>query len=299
VLDTVQKISTRTIDEFKAKRSRETKGEDENAVTISGNTVNKNIRHLRAMMRVAHRWGYMPILPEFKLLKIAESEPQAIDPATFDKIIEEAGKMDERLESSQTRKRMLTGKSLPLRGPAHNPPGSDWWTAFLSVAYLAGLRWNEILSLRWADLSFTNRSQIRIWNQKAGRFDHVPLLNSLCERLKTWMNKATNVSDNAIVFPHSCHDRTLHTTWDRIQKWAKVGTPFRFHDLRVSFCTNLVAAGVEAPTLMKLARHRSIATTMKYYHGRTDEADRRAIERMEAAFSTVVNGNGNNPIGAV
>jgi hypothetical protein len=43
--------------------------------------------------------------------------------------------------------------------------------------------------------------------------------------------------------------------WKRIQRAAKLDETYRFHDLRVSFCTNLVAAGVEAPRLMNLARH--------------------------------------------
>jgi integrase len=100
------------------------------------------------------------------------------------------------------------------------------------------------------------------------------------------MNTSENVVDDAIVFPHSCHARTVAVTWERLQKWAKIREPFRFHDMRVSFCTNLVAAGVQAPVLMKLARHKSLATTMKYYRGKTEEADRRALEMMEQAFAT-------------
>ena len=60
---------------------------------------------------------------------------------------------------------------------------------------------------------------------------------------------------------------------------------YGFIQKRVSFCTNLVASGTEAATLMKLARHRSLATTMKYYRGRTDDADRRAVERMFAVVT--------------
>ena len=59
--------------------------------------------------------------------------------------------------------------------------------------------------------------------------------------------------------------------------------------MRVSFCTNLVAAGVEAPQLKNLARHRSIETTMKYYRGKTADADRKALARMEAVFSAAEN----------
>jgi integrase len=105
-------------------------------------------------------------------------------------------------------------------------------------------------------------------------------------------NSAVRVADDRLVFPHVCHTRTIRAEWERIQKAAKIMDPYRFHDLRVSFCTNLVAVGVEAATLMTLARHKSLATTMKFYRGRTEEADRKALERMEAAFSITNNRSG-------
>ena len=64
------------------------------------------------------------------------------------------------------------------------------------------------------------------------------------------------------MFPHACHNRTIRSVWKRLQSIAEIEGLYRFHDLRVSFCTNLVASGVEAPQLKELARHRSIATTL-------------------------------------
>jgi integrase len=160
------------------------------------------------------------------------------------------------------------------------------------VAYLAGLRWSEILGLRWSDLRLTSQPTIYIRAEggtKTHRDQTVPMSPTLAERLGQWLIKSTAVADESLVFPHSCHSRTLTLTWGSIQKWAKIAEPYRFHDLRVSFCTNLVAAGIEAATLMKLARHRSLATTMKHYRGKTEEADRRALARMEAAFSAAEN----------
>src|SRR5262249_54848558 len=104
----------------------------------------------------------MPLLPEFHLLRTPEHEPRAIPPKTFDKMLEAAGAVDEKLAESKPRQRMLAGETLPVKGPIHNPPGSDWWVAFLSVAYLAGLRWSEILGLWWSDLRFTGNPTIHI-----------------------------------------------------------------------------------------------------------------------------------------
>jgi len=295
---TMAAITTRTIDGFAARRAGETwtRGKEKvgsrqkpNAYPVSPTTVNKNLRHLRAILLHAHRWGYLPIVPQFNLFKTADHEPRAMPASVFDKILDEARSLNDRVAKSEARRR-VSRRRPTVRGPSHNPPGSDWWVAFLSVAYLAGLRWSEILGLRWGDLRFTKSPTIRIRAEggtKTHRDQTVPMSPSLATRLQQWMtvNKAESVGDDQLVFPHSCHERTLSITWDRLQAWAKVTDPFRFHDLRVSFCTNLVAAGIEAATLMKLARHKSLATTMKYYRGKTEDADRRALERMEAAFA--------------
>jgi integrase len=327
----VSAITTATIDKFAALRTSDTRGKFKKR-PIRKHTINKGLVHLRAMLRKAHRWDYLPKLPEFRMLRAPDPDPRAISLQEFDAILDSARSLDAQLADRGSD-----------RSDAHDPPCSAWWVAFLSVGYLAGIRWNEILNLRWANLQFTAKPELRVWNKKAGRWDRVPMRAELVERLQAWMNsqESQQIQDTALVFPHVCHTDTLRKTWTRLQQFADIerlkqklldadlpvvgvtggpspksvaihyeddatavqiagsekinkefrwSRPYRFHDLRVSFCTNLVAAGVEAPTLMKLARHRSIATTMKYYRGRTDDADRRALERMFAAVESGASG---------
>lgn len=273
----VANVNTRAIDEFKAKRRADdgrTKGEK-----VSLFTVNKNLGSLRTILRTAHRWGFLPIMPEMTMLRTGDYEPRPIPPDVFDKILEAAAKIDARIATEA--KNWQGGKSSPI-----HKPRSQWWIAALSVGYLAGFRWDsEILNLKWADLRFTSNPTIRVWNQKASRLDHVPMSKTLEARLQDWMNanKAEDVADDRLVFSHRCHSSSIFNEWLRIQKAAGIAIEdhYRLHDLRVSFCTNHVAAGTSAPQLMKLARHSSIATTMKFYRGQTDSADRDAAARME------------------
>jgi hypothetical protein len=44
---------------------------------------------------------------------------------------------------------------------------------------------------------------------------------------------------------------------------------------------------IDAADPLKLARHKNLATTMKYYRGKTEEADRKALEMMEKAFALI------------
>ena len=78
----VADISTKVIEESVSKRRTEMKGKNE-PKKISLNSVNKALRHIRTILRSAHRWGYLPIVPEFKMLKTADPEPRAMPPHIF------------------------------------------------------------------------------------------------------------------------------------------------------------------------------------------------------------------------
>lgn len=57
-------ISAETIAEFTAKRRPE-RGKKPGS-TVSPATINKDLRHVKAALRVAHEWGYMQTVPKFK-----------------------------------------------------------------------------------------------------------------------------------------------------------------------------------------------------------------------------------------
>ena len=53
--------------------------------------------------------------------------------------------------------------------------------------------------------------------------------------------------------------------FETVRKAAKAPR-VRIHDLRHSFVTNLIAAGVDLKTVQTLARHKSLETTQRYAH---------------------------------
>ena len=56
-----------------------------------------------------------------------------------------------------------------------------------------------------------------------------------------------------------------------------------FHDLRRTYVTRLVRAGVPLPTVQAMAGHASIETTLTYRNAVNKDDQRRAEELLEAA----------------
>jgi integrase len=57
----------------------------------------------------------------------------------------------------------------------------------------------------------------------------------------------------------------IKRTWMSVLKAAAVGS-FQFHDLRHTFASKLVRAGVDLNTVRELLGHTSIAMTLRYAH---------------------------------
>ena len=81
--------------------------------------------------------------------------------------------------------------------------------------------------------------------------------------LKNWQR----VTRGARVFPGSSDKPISYTktAWLRVLRQAKIDN-FRWHDLRHTFASNLVMAGVDLNTVRELLGHSDIAMTLRYAH---------------------------------
>jgi integrase len=72
----------------------------------------------------------------------------------------------------------------------------------------------------------------------------------------------------------------LSRIWGRVR--SKAGVPdVTIHDLRRTFITRLVRAGVPMPTVQKLAGHSNIQTTLTYYNWVSTEDLRAGIRKLQ------------------
>jgi integrase len=68
--------------------------------------------------------------------------------------------------------------------------------------------------------------------------------------------------------------------FEKAVKKADLRPAFRYHDLRHTYCSRLVAAGVPLLEVQQLAGHKSYSTTLRYAHLSPDHR-RRAVEKVQ------------------
>jgi integrase len=134
------------------------------------------------------------------------------------------------------------------------------------LALNTGLRRGELLRLQWHDVDLERRLlTVRGEDAKTGQTRHVPLNSEAAAVATVW--KSISEADGH-VFGSSDNSKPLsyiRKAWTGVLEAAGV-VSFRFHDLRHTFASNLVMAGVDINTVRELLGHKSIAMTLRYAH---------------------------------
>lgn len=146
-------------------------------------------------------------------------------------------------------------EELVLRAAIANPAHE----AEVELALHTGMRRGEQFKLEWANVDL-ERGLLTV-RGKTGR-RHVVANHTAIAALK----KLKEISGAAkYVCPDATDELTRDTrTWfERAVKKAGI-LNFRFHDLRHTFASRLVMAGVDIKTVQELLGHKNITQTMKY-----------------------------------
>ncbi len=156
----------------------------------------------------------------------------------------------------------------------------------MKLALYSGMRKNEMLRLRWADIDF-EKGFITIRNPKSGRDQVIPMNDMAAGVLKALQR----VSD--WVFPGKDGKHRVEVTRACREIATAAGLPPGFrplHGLRHCFASALASSGkVDLLVLQRLLTHRDPAMTLRYSHLR-DEALRRASDIAGDIFKTGTEG---------
>ncbi len=141
-----------------------------------------------------------------------------------------------------------------------------WLQEILIVAINTGLRQAEILDLAWDRVDLF-RKTLTILEQKNRGKDTLPINAQVLEILKA-RNKVKSIKNNLVFYTQEgtrIDARNLLRVFYKAR--AKAGIEkFRFHDLRHTFATRLVQAGVDLYKVQKLMRHKTPIMTQRYAH---------------------------------
>ena len=146
--------------------------------------------------------------------------------------------------------------------------------AFITTFLLTGARLREIVQLDRGDIDL-RQGTIRL-HRKGGEVQVLPLADSAKEALKAYLKQRRGRTRTRALFV-SCWNRRISrgTVWYLVKGYLKkarikargIGP----HALRHTFATLLLNGGQNLRVIQILMNHKSLATTARYLHARSQE----------------------------
>jgi site-specific recombinase XerD len=139
------------------------------------------------------------------------------------------------------------------------------YKAALSVAYGAGLRAGEVVSLKVCDID-SKRMVIRVEQGKGGKDRYVMLSASLLDLLRAWWKAAR---PQGWLFPgrdpvQAMTTRQLNRACHAAAQMAQINKRVSLHTLRHSFATHLLEQNIDIRVIQVLLGHAKLDTTALY-----------------------------------
>jgi site-specific recombinase XerD len=139
------------------------------------------------------------------------------------------------------------------------------YKAALSVAYGAGLRANEVISLKVSDIN-SKRMLIRVEQGKGRKDRYVMLSPHLLNLLRAWWKAAR---PRGWLFPgrdpaQPMTTRQLNRACHAAAQMAEINKRVSLHTLRHSFATHLLEQNIDVRVIQVLLGHAKLDTTALY-----------------------------------
>ena len=145
-----------------------------------------------------------------------------------------------------------------------------WIREVVTFAVNTGMRRGEILALTWAGVDFTRRT-VTVFKSKNGERRTIPVNQTVLDLLshKFEQRRGSRGIETAVVFCSEAatllDGSNLRRGFTAALKAAQI-EDLHFHDLRHTFATRLVQAGVDLYKVQRLLGHKSPSMTQRYAH---------------------------------
>lgn len=249
---------------------------------VKPSTVNRDLSRVRGALSRAVEWGFLREHPmkRVKVLKGGDDGRVRYLTAQEEKRLRAA--LNAREAARRTSRESGTAWCKQRGGDGRPMWPADGFTDHLMpmvlVAFNTGLRRGELLSLDWNNVSLSRKTlTVVAATAKSGKTRHVPLNVEAHDVLTRWKKQGDG---KGLVFAGLDGERmaTITTSWRKLVADAEL-VDFRFHDLRHTFASRMVMAGVDLYAVMRLLGHADFEMTAKYAH--------LAPDHLAAAVATV------------
>ncbi len=239
-----------------------------NKAGLKASTVNRRVTTLKAVLNKALEWEVIEINPlrNIKPLKIDNNARiRFLSPVEETRLRhalnDREDKMKEGRDSGNAwRKKRGYDLYEPIQGDY-----ADYLKPMVILALNTGMRRGELFNIKWKDIDF-ERKYLTVVGQeaKSRQTRHIALNKECCYVLKHWHTQ----NNGSLVFPSpktGMELKDIKKSWASLREKAGV-QDFRFHDLRHTFASKLVMAGVDLYTVKELMGHSTIQMTERYAH---------------------------------
>jgi len=215
------------------------------AKNLHPNTINTYLTALNTILNNAVNDGHLPSNPMFKI---------------------------ERPKTIPAKREFLTVDEV--RQLARTECKDELIKRMFLFSCLTGLRYSDIIRIRWADIQTTNEgTRLFIRQQKTGDVEYIYLPDQAVLLL------GERGDPNDFVFPKQSYDSTVNLV---IENWllrAGIRKKITFHCARHTFAVMQLTLGTDIYTVSKLLGHRNLATT-EVYAKIIDQKKKEAVERI-------------------
>lgn len=209
---------------------------------IANSTINRKLAALSKMLTLADRRGYLTRRPHI----LRKREPQG-------------------------RIRWLTQEEEAKLIDTMKHFGKPDFADLVVFLVDTGMRLSEALNVPWKDIDkWKNEGWVRLWDSadtsvKNGEARSIPLTARALEMLRARCPEICLPEDGPFTMLPM---RTFHEFWTRCKSHMGLGQDEQFvpHALRHTYISRLIQAGVDLPTVQKLAGHKTIQMTLRYAH---------------------------------
>ncbi|OGS20952.1 MAG: hypothetical protein A2252_04480 [Elusimicrobia bacterium RIFOXYA2_FULL_39_19] len=147
-----------------------------------------------------------------------------------------------------------------------------------------GCRKEEVLSLKWSDIDFRTATIHIPASTSKTNIKREIMVNSALLRTLQAIERYPN-GEYVFCDEQGNRFKRIDRTFKTALKRANI-QDFRFHDLRHTFCSNLVMSGIDIYTVKELVGHESIEMTMRYSH-LAPNFKRQAVEILSARMNKI------------